>query len=492
MSRLVVGPFNRVEGDLEVRLETVSGEVKDAHVVSPLYRGFERMLIGKAPDDALVFAPRICGICSVSQSVAAAHALGEAQNVAMPKNGELAINLVHAVENIADHLSHFYLFFMPDFAREVYKSEKWYDDIAERFVAIKGSASQDVLPARAKFLHLLGILAGKWPHTLSIRPGGSTRSISAGEIAQMQGIIAGFRHFAERFLYGDAIEHIAMINSQKALFSWADEKPQTQSDFRRFIALGKALKLETLGPGPGRLMSYGAYKQGDGHLFARGVFENGKSGPLDPGMISEDVSHAWYVESEAQDKNGLALFEGSTIVDGEAVGREDEKAYSWCKAPRLGGKVVETGAIARQTNHGNELIVDMVKSGGSNVFSRVVARVTEIAHILLAMEAWLEQIEIGEAFCAQAKMPDKARGIGLTEAARGSLGHWLVVENGEIANYQIVAPTTWNFSPRDDKNTPGPLEQALVGAPIKKGETEPVSVQHIVRSFDPCLVCTVH
>ncbi|MCP4236900.1 MAG: nickel-dependent hydrogenase large subunit, partial [Aestuariibacter sp.] len=64
--------------------------------------------------------------------------------------------------------------------------------------------------------------------------------------------------------------------------------------------------------------------------------------------------------------------------------------------------------------------------------------------------------------------------------------------NGRILNYQIIAPTTWNFSPRDEKGTPGPLEQALVNAPVLKDEKDPVSVQHVVRSFDPCMVCTVH
>ena len=76
----------------------------------------------------------------------------------------------------------------------------------------------------------------------------------------------------------------------------------------------------------------------------------------------------------------------------------------------------------------------------------------------------------------------------MMEAARGSLGHWLRVRNGRILNYQIIAPTTWNFSPRDRHGEPG----ALVGAPVRDGETEPLAVQHIVRSFDPCMVCTVH
>ncbi|MEW8351121.1 MAG: nickel-dependent hydrogenase large subunit, partial [Candidatus Thiodiazotropha taylori] len=94
--------------------------------------------------------------------------------------------------------------------------------------------------------------------------------------------------------------------------------------------------------------------------------------------------------------------------------------------------------------------------------------------------------------CDHAAMPQEAQGAGLVEAARGSLGHWIRIRNGRILNYQIVAPTTWNFSPRDAKGQPGALELALQGARLRAGETEPVSVQHIVRSFDPCMVCTVH
>ena len=97
-----------------------------------------------------------------------------------------------------------------------------------------------------------------------------------------------------------------------------------------------------------------------------------------------------------------------------------------------------------------------------------------------------------EAFCDQAPLPDEAQGFGLVEAARGSLGHWMKIKRGRILNYQIIAPTTWNFSPRDRDGQPGALELALEGAPLRAGEQDPVSVQHIVRSFDPCMVCTVH
>ena len=99
-------------------------------------------------------------------------------------------------------------------------------------------------------------------------------------------------------------------------------------------------------------------------------------------------------------------------------------------------------------------------------------------------------LQPGEAFCASGEMPDEASGVGLVEAARGSLGHWLSIRRGRIERYQIIAPTTWNFSPRDSAGQPGPLEQALRGLPA--GPDAPPTVQHVVRSFDPCMVCTVH
>ena len=83
-------------------------------------------------------------------------------------------------------------------------------------------------------------------------------------------------------------------------------------------------------------------------------------------------------------------------------------------------------------------------------------------------------------------------GAGLVEAARGALGHWFRVRGGVLESYQIIAPTSWNFSPRDAAGQPGALEAALVGTPVEAGEASPVAVQHVVRSFDPCMVCTVH
>lgn len=475
MTRLIVGPFNRVEGDLEVTLDVQDGRVAEAWAGSPLYRGFEQILRGKHPMDALMFAPRICGICSVSQSMAAASALADAMGLAAAPNGRITRNLAHAVENVADHFTHFYLFFMPDFARAEYAGRAWHERAAERFRAVRGSAAADVLPSRTAFLTAMGTLAGKWPHSLAIQPGGVARALEASEKIRLFALLRDFRRHLETVLFNDALEAVAALDSEAALSRWAAERPR--GDFGAFLEIADDLALERLGRGVDRFMSYGNYPQEESQFLPRGVWD-GRLQALDAQAIAEDLSHAW--------------LDGETRHPAQGVTRpQDEKAagYTWCKAPRLAGLPMETGALARQVVAGQPLARDLVAQGGGNVKSRVVARLLEIAVILPQMENWVQQLVPGEPFCAQGEMPQEAAGVGLVEAARGSLGHWLSVENGRIANYQIVSPTTWNFSPRDAGGTPGPLEQALVGTPAGEGN---VAVQHVVRSFDPCMVCTVH
>lgn len=110
-----------------------------AEVTAPLYRGFEQILEGRPPLEALALAPRICGICSVSQPVAAAAALRDAMAAEVAPNGILATNLAHAAENAADHLTHFYIFFMPDFAREACAAHAWHEAARDRFAATRGT-----------------------------------------------------------------------------------------------------------------------------------------------------------------------------------------------------------------------------------------------------------------------------------------------------------------------------------------------------------------
>ncbi len=469
-ARLIVGPFNRVEGDLEVSLDIQDGHVVQARVTAPLYRGFERLLAGRPAEDALVIAPRICGICSVSQSTAAARALADAVGLIPPDNGRLAADLVLACENAADHLTHFVLFFMPDFARPVYAARPWHHAVHDRLAANQGSHTRLLLAARAKFLHLMGILAGKWPHSLALQPGGTTKAADRGEQMRLIGILAGFRHALETCLFGDRLETVAALSSPAQLWAWADAAPWDQGDMRLFLHLARDLGLDRLGRGAGDFLSHGGFGLWPAGLAPR---QGGAVRPVDQTQLAEDLSSAWMADADRPDA-------------------DKPGAYSWCKAPRLNGQVAEVGALARQVVAGDGLALGLVADHGGTVLDRVVMRLVELARLVLAMDGWARAIRPGDPFCLPFPAGAEGSGAGLVEAARGALGHWLRVDRGMIQDYRIIAPTTWNFSPRDANGQPGPLEQALAGAPILPGETTPLSVQHIVRSFDPCMACTVH
>lgn len=498
MARLVMGPFNRVEGDLEVQLEIADGRVRSARVDAPMYRGFEQILRGRAPLDALVYAPRVCGICSVSQSLAASRTLADIAGVVPPPNGLLVANLMAATENLADHLTHFYLFFMPDFTRPVYAARPWYDAARQVFAIRDGEHYRRAVAARQRWFTLMGTLGGKWPHTEALRPGGVSRAIEPSERVRLLASVREFRGFLERVMFGESLESFLAIESEAALAEWHARRPG-HGDLRRFLSIARDAGLDRLGVGPGVYLSYGAYPCADGGFaFGRGVWRDegasanagvdvgnatpgGRLDPLDAAAICEDATHSRFAGPPLHPAHGLS------VPYPDKAG-----AYTWNKAPRLGGEVVETGALARQLASGQPLVRDVVARCGGVVYTRVLARLVELARVVPLMEQWLAALRPGEPYWCADSLPTDGAGVGMTEAARGSLGHWVSVENGRIDNYQIVAPTSWNFSPRDAEGRPGALERALEGTPVGEGERTPVTVQHVVRSFDPCMVCTVH
>lgn len=471
---LLVGPFNRVEGDLELRLEIEAGQVRAAYANSPMFRGFERMMLGKNPRDALTITPRICGICSISQSAAAAFALADAAGVAPTPEGAKVAALLHGVENLADHVTHFNLFFMPDFARAAYAGRGWYRDVLGRFTAQTGSSLRNAIEARAQLLHVVGLLGGKWPHTLAIQPGGVTRAPTPRDLVRIGVSLKAFRRYIETTLFGASVEHFLSLSGISDLAAW------TTGDVALFLHIASDLDLAAMGQGGGRYMSFGAYPVATGPLLPAGLWDNGARGCVDPSGIVEDLSHAWMHGEASHPSNG------QTVPD-EAMA---DPAYSWCKAPRLNGQTVEVGALARQIISGHPLAVELGAEGG--VRARVLGRLVEIAQTLVLLEDLLGTIDPQAAFMEPTPIPQSGEGVGMVEAARGALGHWIQIEGGKIAGYQIIAPTTWNFSPRDNNGTPGPVEAALAGAQVGPHEETPLCVQHIVRSFDPCMVCTVH
>jgi hydrogenase large subunit len=122
---------------------------------------------------------------------------------------------------------------------------------------------------------------------------------------------------------------------------------------------------------------------------------------------------------------------------------------------------------------------------------RHLARAISAKVIVDNLEKWLLALKPGEPTYTEYELPDAGVGMGLVEGSRGALGHWIEIKDQKIANYQAVVPTTWNASPRDDGGNPGPIEQALIGTKVKDKDN-PFELVRIVRSFDPCLACSIH
>jgi hydrogenase large subunit len=224
---------------------------------------------------------------------------------------------------------------------------------------------------------------------------------------------------------------------------------------------------------------------GDSHLFPPGLFENGRMGPLDQEKITEDVTFSHFKSHGAP----RHPFEETTVIEAPT---ENSDAYSWGKAPRYDGKPAETGPLAELVLASNPLIKGLLEKDGPNVFLRQLARLIRPVLLFPAMDCWLKETGVGnEIFYHKNEQRENGRGFGLVQAHRGALGHWVTLEDGKIAQYQVITPTTWNASPKDRDGIRGPWEEALVGTPIKNPEN-PVEIEHTIRSFDPCMVCCVH
>ena len=224
--------------------------------------------------------------------------------------------------------------------------------------------------------------------------------------------------------------------------------------------------------------------------------------PFDPSKISEHVRHSWFEGDEAR-----APYQGVTDPRFTRIGDPDR--YSWMKAPRYDGHAIETGPLAQMLisyAQGDKLVTDTVNTvlkalnvGPEALFStlgRAAARGVEAVVVANGVGEWLQQLEDNIAkgdnkICINTEVPKNAEGVGFVHAPRGGLSHWMVIENGKIANFQMVVPSTWNLGPRCAEGKLSAVEAALVGTPVADPK-RPVEILRTVHSFDPCIACGVH
>jgi hydrogenase large subunit len=251
-----------------------------------------------------------------------------------------------------------------------------------------------------------------------------------------------------------------------------------------------------VGPGCKRLLSYGGFDLPTGKLFETGITSPQlKAESFAKENITEDLKHSWFVDSDTG-KNPAA---GDTQPELKKKG-----AYSFLKSPRYGGQVCEVGPLARMVNNyvqGDDKVKGLVDSllgefGAGvdalySVLGRHGARALEAKLVGDAMVDWLQALKPAEPSIVDSPVPETGTGAGLTEAPRGSVGHWITVKDKKTERYQVITPTAWNASPKDDKGQPGALEQAIIGTKVKDKDN-PFELVRIVRAFDPCLACSVH
>jgi hydrogenase large subunit len=474
---ITFSPFTRLEGDLQVRVDIEDGHIVRSCASGTLFRGFEAMLRGRDPLDAIVITCRVCGQCGLTHSAASAAAIRALIGAEMPRNAHIAINVMLGIEAIISHFTHFYLSFAPDLAEPPFDGQA-----AQRFLPPEGKSFARALREREEILGVLGLFAGKWPNSLAIQPGGTTRPVDASEIRRAHGLLSEYTRFIEEQVVGHDLDRWLALRSASDLDHWMGEGSHLTSDMGIFVTLALNHGRDKIGSWLARFISSGGWPALTGGTLMKPGFNDGGAREFDPVQIMEHVKHSWYDPHEG----GLHPFDGETNPAPERV-----EAYSWAKAPRYAGQPAEAGPLARLVNDRDPLVTDLLTKHGPSAFVREIARLHEAIRLLRQVGAWLDEIDPAEPFFRETPQAMSGSGLGLVEAPRGILGHWIRVEAGKVQNYQIITPTGWNLSPRDSDDVPGPLEAALVGAPVPDPD-RPVAVSHIVKSFDPCLFCTVH
>ncbi len=489
-------PINRAEGDLEVKVEVKDGVIEEAWSSGTMFRGFEEMMRGRGALDGLVITPRVCGICSLTHLTAAVEALDKITGITPPDNALRLRNLALMVETIQSDVRQAVLMFMVDFTNaEAYSNHPLLKDAQFRYNPLEGRAAVEVIRETKRLLQIVAIIGGQWPHTSFMVPGGVTSMPEIAKILQCRMILERFCHWYERIILGCSLERWKEVQSLNDLDTWLDESSShRQSELGFFLRFSRQAGLDAMGRGPNRFLSYGNYPlpshtavTGYNGKISKAGFASGTSvSVFNPDVISEDISHAWFDQSTPT----VHPFEGTTTP--YASGQSGQ-LYSWIKAPRYGGQVVETGPLAEMIIDGQPLFTDMVETNGPNVMVRELARLVRPAYILESMDIWVNELlqkRDEEFYHNVAYIPD-GEGAGLIQAARGALGHWVKVKNEKISHYQIITPSSWNGSPRDKEGLRGAWEEALIGTPIKD-INNPIEAGHVIRSFDPCLVCAVH
>jgi hydrogenase large subunit len=555
MTRIVVDPVTRIEGHLRIEAVVENGVITDAFSAGTMVRGLEKILMGRDPRDAWAITERVCGVCTTVHALASVRAVENALGITIPPTAEIIRNIMMTTQYVQDHVIHFYHLHALDWvdivnalkadpkkAAEIAATfSKWDKNTPTYFAEV-----QDKIKAFAA--SGLGIFAnGYWGHpAYKLPPEVNLIAVAhyldalvwQKEIVKIHAVFGG-KNPHPNYLVGGVpcsinMNEVAAINSErlnlvKRLIDQADEFLNEVYIPDLLAVAGFYKDWAGHGGGLSNYLSYGefptkGYNQPDSFKYPRGVILNRDLSVVHPvnatdsEEIKEYIAHSWYTYDKG-DNEGIHPWAGETQIKYtgpkppfESLAGFDK--YSFLKTPRWKDNPMEVGPLARLLvafASGRTDVQDLVKDtlgklgvGVPALFStlgRTAARGLDAA---LAMK-WLKeyydllmvQVKINEVstfngeFWEPKSWPKDAEGVGLVEAPRGALAHWIKIHNGAIENYQLVVPTTWNGSPRDAKGLRSSFEASLIGTPVAKID-EPVEILRTIHSFDPCLACAVH
>ncbi len=549
-TKITVDPITRIEGHLRIDAEIENGQITKAWSSGQMWRGIEVILKGRDPRDAWLFTQRICGVCTTVHAIASVRAVENALGMEIPLNAQYIRNIILALHALHDHIVHFYVLSALDWvdvvsalkadiketAKLAQSLSDWPGNSVDRFKAVKKKLEDLVasgqlgpfanaywghpamklppevnLMAVSHYLEALdyqrkadsaiAILGGKNPHIQNLSVGGVTTAINPENeatlnmerlywIKQMAQEVRDFVHkvylidvCAIGALYRDWLKYGAGIKNYLAVPDMPLDPKGTKFDL------------------PG-----GTIFNGD--LSKATPFKDFND-PYFKENITECIAHSWYDGSWTK-----SPFQEETVP--KYTDFQPDGKYSWIKAPRFKGEPMQVGPLAQVLLGyalGHELTkkyvdfalkkvsaiagVDVGVEALHSTPGRHLGRAIRAAICAdLAIKHWqllVENISRGdlEIFNPPTFPKGQQMGFGFHEAPRGTLSHWIVIEDGKIKNYQCVVPSTWNAGPRDDKGKPGPYEASLVGNPIADPE-KPLEVLRTVHSFDPCIACAVH
>jgi len=554
IKEISIDPVTRVAGALAFHsvVDLEDRTVHDAHSMATLFRGYEIILKGRDPRDAIYISSRACGVCGGVHANAAAEAIEMAFGTAPPPMGIVVRNLGQAAEFLYDHPLHLFLLAGPDYSEPIIKAtnpEVWalaetspnrhaavhgfarMSDIMTALTPLSGSLYLEAFEITRKAREMCALIWGKYPHPQTIVPGGISTTVTTQTLNEYQ---------IRLFALLDHSKRMALLWDDISEFFYA-AKPgyrQVGARPRSMIDLGIWEHHEAY---DARFANAGAW--GERRWATPGAMVDGDLRTTDLHRINlgleEFVEHSYYdpwangTPKFATDPLGSPIsphhpWNKETLPAPQ--GRSWREKYTWSTSPRWDREVLEAGAYARlwltavagkvpdnpfiQATGTSmrmtlpkgalpEMVLEWNVPADNNVIERNRARAFSQPYTaLVALNNLLAAYDLmkkGETrVSTEFKVPrDERIGVGFWGAGRGYLAHHLTMDKGVITNYQINTPSTTNASPVDPFGRPGPYEEAVMNTPILEQYDTPddfkaIDILRTIRSFDPCMPCTTH